>query len=195
MANGKGKKNMAKNQAAAVAEKEETAELVAEPARGSTNQNGYRTLNVGVGKRHQERFEGLGKLAEKLGCKDSDLVWLAIQSLIDNPPTEAPEWARSSSGNSSGFWTVPTRDKSGAVTGMKVVECARRGDVQGGRQFCRYAILKDKEGVLELSKNATARKRARKQAQRSAVHDLQFLGKTVAVDEIEIVALAKEATT
>lgn len=195
MANGKGKKkNMAKNQPA-VAVATETAELVEEPssARGSTNQNGYRTLNVGVGKRHAERFEALGKIAEKLGCKDSDLVWLAIQSLIDNPPTEAPEWARSSTGRSAGFWTMPLykdNDPKKPVVGMKVVEVAARGD-QDGRQFCRYAPVKDKDGNVDASKSVLARKRAKSQAKRSAVHDLQFLRLPVNIDEIVVEELPK----
>ena len=188
MANGKGRgKNMAKNQpAVAVAEKTETAELVEEPkGRGSVNQNGYRTLNVGIGKRHTERFEALGKLSESLGCKDSDLVWLAIDKLIADPPKEAPEWARSSTGRASGFWTVPVRDKSGTVTSMRVVEVAKRGD-QDGRQFCRYQVFPD-----DASKTTLARKRAKNQAKRSALHDLQFIGLNVDVSTIAVEELPK----
>ncbi len=194
MANGKGRrKNMAKNQpAVAVAEKTETAELVDEPkGRGSVNQNGYRTLNVGIGKRHTERFEALGKLSESLGCKDSDLVWLAIDKLIADPPSEAPEWSRSSTGRASGYWTVAVRDKSGTVTSMRVVEVARRGDQQDGRQFCRYADVKDKDGNVDASKSILARKRARSQAKRSAVHDMQFLGLPVDIDKIVVEELPK----
>lgn len=141
----------------------------------------YKTMVVGVSAAHKDDHTSLLELADKLKCRPSALVWAGIKATLADPPKEAPEGAAPSSGTASGFWTVPTVNKNGKMTGCVVREVEKRGDEADGRNFFRY---KTDEGVVDEK----ARDRAHKQACRSAEFDMKLCGvagkvETEALDE------------
>lgn len=131
-----------------------------------TPQGKYNMFHMGIGKTNADTHSALLKLADDLGCKPAALGWYAIEEMLKNPPSEAPEGAaQGNQGSAAGFWTVPEVDGNGRAVGLSVVHVARRTQVQNGRNFYRYT--RDDEAGME---------RARRQAQRAAEHDCQLMG-------------------
>ncbi len=138
---------------------DETAPAAAEP------KTKYQVMHVGVGKTYAGLHTALLELSDSLGCTPAPLVWLAIQGLLTNPPTVAPEGAQQRAGAASGFWVLPVTDANGRAESVRVVEVLSRGDVAGGQTFFRYD--KDDENT---------RGRAERQALKAAQHLCQLLG-------------------
>lgn len=144
------------------------------------------TLSLIVSKSREDMVTKLDKIAENLGCRRSDLIWQAMQGIVENPPKEAPAGSRPSTGTSPGFWVVPVMDKAGGkATGVRIVEVESRGDIDG-RTFFRYKVEED-----DAEKTAKARDRAAGQAQRAAEFDCKLLG--IPTSSIKVEKLAEPA--
>jgi hypothetical protein len=139
----------------------------------------YKSFAIGVSKANKRKHEALTGLADKLGCKPSNLVWLAIDNLLQNPPTTAPAGAAPSVGTASGFWVRPVMEDGRAVD-VEIVEVANRSDAEG-RTFLRY-----KSGDAKL------RNRALNQAKRAAAFDCQMLGIEFDEDNILLLDIPEE---
>lgn len=132
----------------------------------------YKTIHLNVSKVRESVVDQLTKLSEKLdGCRPSDLVWFAIETMIANPPEAAPPASKSSTGSSPGFWNS-TISKEGEAVGITITEVAKRAEGEG-RTFFRFSV-KDDMAVTEAN-----RERALKQARKAAAYDADLMGLNV----------------
>lgn len=123
------------------------------------------TLTVTVSKERKPFKEQLEKLAEKLGCRMSDLVWSAVLTLLAHPPKAAPVGSSKATGKSPGFWIAHEREgKSKRVDAVAIFEVRRRSE-KAGRTFFRYK-----------PDDAKSRARALRQAKRAAEYDADLAG-------------------
>ncbi len=159
----------------------DTATAVAEQDEEATKRD-YKTMTIGVGERRAEKFDALMVLTKKLGCKHSDLVWLAIDKLLADPPKVAPIGSSSSASNSPGFWTNPVfgNGEGTPATAMAVIEVAKRSSMDG-RTFFRFKEDEDTE------KQIINRARSLSQAKRAAEFDMGMLGR--AGDKVPVTLL------
>ncbi len=108
------------------------------PAKGQSQAQKYGMFNLGIGKANREAFNSLGALATRLGCRATNLAWLAIGNLLKNPPTSAPAGASSGQASAAGFFVAATVNPQGKATGLKIVEVAERR--QAKSQFPNLAL-------------------------------------------------------
>jgi len=127
----------------------------------------YETMILGVSASRKPTRNKLDDLAASLGCKASDLVWSAIKEMLTKPPKVAPEGSSGAVGTAPGFWVVPTTNKQGKATGIRVWEVEKRSEKIGkdGRIFFRF-----KKGDVK------GRDRAQRSAIRAAANDAKLLG-------------------
>ena len=116
------------------------------------------TITVTVSEKRKPIRTQLDVLAEKLGCRLSDLVWHALIIMLKNPPKTAPEGSSKVLGKAAGFWVIHTRIKDRVVK-VSIQEVISRAKGKG-HSFFRYT--KD---------DVKSRTRARKQAVRAADYD------------------------
>lgn len=141
----------------------------------------YQTVILGLSEARKPLHQRLVALAEQLGCRVSDLMWSASETLLQNPPTVAPVGASQAAGSAPGFWvTVEVNDK-GKATGLGILEVESRAQAKG-RTFFR--ISRNEDGTID----AKARARALRQAQRAAQEDAALIGlkpESITVDVFE----------
>lgn len=136
---------------------------------GETAAKKYPTMILGLSESRKPTHKRLTGLATQLGCRVSDLVWSAVETMLANPPKVAPAGSSQTNSTAAGFWVLHTYADNGRLSGVRVVEVDRRGDIDGGdRLFVRYS--KDAENADKV------RNRARDNAVRAAQYDLKIAG-------------------
>ncbi len=120
------------------------------------------TITVTVSETRKPVKQKLEKLAETLGCRVSDLVWHALNTMLKAPPKTAPEGSSQVIGTSAGFWILHKRHATTKrVVSIGIQEVLKRSEVKKETHtFFRY-----KKG------DAKSRTRALKQAKRAAEYD------------------------
>ena len=121
-------------------------------------------LTINIGTDRQGTYEALTALAQKLGCRITDLAWLGIEGVLQNPPAAAPQGSAPRVGSASGFWVVHEVSDKGRLVAIKVVEVAKRADA-AGRVFFRYK-----------TDDAKSRARGLSQAVKAAAYDASVTG-------------------
>jgi hypothetical protein len=113
-----------------------------------------KTLSVSMSKERQAVKAKLDELANKLGCGLTDLIWFALDRIIQNPPSLVPRTVYKIGGTAPGFWTVHKR-KGDKVTSISIIEVAARANITDGRQFYRYKKddAKSRKGALDNAKH------------------------------------------
>jgi hypothetical protein len=144
----------------------------------------YNHLTLNVSTAREATKARLVTLSLRLGCKVGDLCWLAIESLLANPPSTAPVGSTPHTGKAAGFWTVPTTSPDGKLTGIRVVEVQSRAEVTDGRLFFRYKAGEAKE-----------RTRALRQAVKAASYDAQIAGVALKDGKVSVKELPQAAPT
>lgn len=129
----------------------------------------YKIMHVGVGvpgAANYVKWEKLMEIAAKHRVKESDVVWAALDMLLENTPDTIQGSERGAKGTSSGFWIVPVRNGEGRATGFQVVEVETRAELsKTGTTFFKYD-----EGDVK------SRRRARRQALLKADQDRLLCG-------------------
>lgn len=120
------------------------------------------TITVTVSQTRQPIKKKLEALADRLGCRVSDLVWYSITSMLAKPPSSVPTSGKTI-GRASGFWVIHKLAKNKLVS-IEIQEVKARSE-RTGRSFYRYK--KD---------DAKGRTRALNQAKKDAAYDLEITG-------------------
>ncbi len=121
-------------------------------------------IQVSISDARQDKYTALSKLADKIGCRITDLVWHGIENVLKTPPAAVASSGTPRAGSARGFWVVNDTDTSGRLRGVSVVEVAKRSNAQGSL-FIRYA-----------SGDVKSRSRAMSQAQKSASYNAALAG-------------------
>lgn len=103
----------------------------------------YRTISIDVSGARKSVYERVDRLSTDLGCRWSDLIFLAVQGLLKNPPTEAPAGSAPPRGRSAGFWVVAIRSDKGLVVGFQIKNVKQKTNSDGERWF-PYKLGDDK---------------------------------------------------
>ena len=128
-------------------------------------------IQISVAGGRQDTYVILQKMAEKLGCRVTDLVWHAIGKVLENPPQAVAGTGAAfapRTGIARGFWVRTMLDeRTGRLRGIDIVEVAKRSDLDGGdgSTFLRY-----KQG------DAKGRLRSLKQAIKMAEYNAKMAG-------------------
>jgi hypothetical protein len=141
------------------------AAAVAEPA----GKKKYNTITLNVSKGRAATKTAINDLAARLGCRLTDLLWLAIENVIANPPETPPKSIGARAGHAAGFWVIHTMGDKG-LEDISIVEVDNRSQSTGA-VFFRY----DKE-------DTKSRTRSLKQAQRAAAYAAGLAGMKAPAD-------------
>jgi len=137
-------------------------------------------ITLTVSKTREPLKKQLNKLADRLGCRITDLVWVGIAYVVKNPPKTAPISASKPIGRASGFWVVHVRKgTSKKVSAVEIREVEARHKLSG-RAFYRYK-----------RDDAKSRERALNQAKQSAAYDSELVGLTATVKIFALAAAKK----
>jgi hypothetical protein len=136
-------------------------------------------IQVSISGARQDKYTKLSELADKLGCRITDLVWHSIEQVLEKPP--APGTIKSGSapraGKARGFWVVHALDEAGRLKGVSVQEVAQRANASGAL-FVRYS-----------AGDAKSRNRSLNQAKKSALYDGALAGVKVAEATLKVTEL------